>query len=63
MDAENFIQELGGAAKVARALGVPLTTVDSWKRRNKIPAWRIARLAELAIGAGKALPDTTGLQP
>jgi DNA-binding transcriptional regulator YdaS (Cro superfamily) len=35
------IEALGGSRKAADLLGVPLTTVDTWKRKNKIPAWRL----------------------
>ena len=38
-EAAQRIKDLGGTTKVARALGAPVTTVDSW-RHNGIPPWR-----------------------
>ena len=46
------IEALGGPAKAARALGVPLTTVDSWKRKGVIPAWRVSAV-EAALSAAQ----------
>jgi len=47
-----IIAALGGVRAAARALGVPPSTVQSWKRVNAIPHWRQAavdaKLAELS---------------
>lgn len=39
-----LIDELGGTTKTARALGVPVTTVDSWRARGAVPSWRVDAL-------------------
>jgi DNA-binding transcriptional regulator YdaS (Cro superfamily) len=41
MTAAQKIAALGGSASAARKLGVPITTVDTWKRKDSIPAWRL----------------------
>jgi hypothetical protein len=45
------IAALGGSASASRKLGVPITTVDTWKRKDRIPPWRVpaveAALAEM----------------
>lgn len=43
-----FIVDLGGTVAVADALGVPPSTVSSWKTSNSIPHWRMEKLTELA---------------
>lgn len=48
MKAADIIQRLGGDSELARSLGVPLTTVNSWKRANFFPEWRQPKLLELA---------------
>lgn len=57
MSDATIIQALGGPAEISRQIGVPLTTVDSWKRSDRIPHWRRPALAELALAKGLALPD------
>jgi hypothetical protein len=32
------IQKLGGLTKTANALGIPITTVQGWRDRDKIPS-------------------------
>lgn len=55
MKAADIIQILGGDTAVARAIGAPLSTVNSWKRFNFIPEWRQPKLLELANQLDKAL--------
>jgi hypothetical protein len=55
MTAKQIIDSLGGVTAVAKALGVPLTTVSSWGRFNQIPLWRQPKLLELAAANGEAL--------
>lgn len=55
MTVSDIFDELGGAAAIARATGVPLTTVASWKAANFIPDWRQPTIITLAGKAGKKL--------
>lgn len=48
MTAADIIQKLGSDTAVAKAIGAPLSTVNSWKRWNFIPEWRQPKLLELA---------------
>ena len=43
-----IIVTLGGSAKVADALKLPLTTVDAWRRNESVPSWRRGALVALA---------------
>lgn len=40
----DIIEQLGGVRKTAATLGVPPTTVQNWKRQNRVPSWREADL-------------------
>jgi hypothetical protein len=44
-----------GRTELAKALGVPLTTVSSWGRANYIPEWRQPKVLELAAARGLTL--------
>lgn len=50
-----IIEMLDGPASIARDTGIPLTTVDSWKRCGFVPEWRRSPLVELAKARGKPL--------
>lgn len=56
MTVRDFIKSLGGSTQVAAHLGIPMTTVDTWARRNSVPDWRMAKLAELALRKGVSMP-------
>jgi uncharacterized protein YjcR len=58
MTADDIIQSLGGLSAVANQLGVPVTTVSSWKQRDNIPEWRQAKVLELAMAQGVKLATT-----
>ncbi|HEV7436113.1 MAG TPA: hypothetical protein VGO22_14730 [Pseudorhizobium sp.] len=71
--AEFIINELGGLTKTARLLSTdekafPISTVQGWKDRGKIPQEHWLPLIEAAKGDGKAIdlsmfltvPDTAG---
>ena len=60
MTVEQFLESLGGPTKVSQKLGVPFTTVWSWRERNSIPQWRMAKVAELAHSEGKPVPAQIG---
>lgn len=36
----DIIEALGGAKAISKQIGVPLTTVHSWKRAGSVPSWR-----------------------
>lgn len=46
-----MIEALGGSTATARKLQIPVTTVDSWRRKNNIPPWRLSTLVTAVIEA------------
>jgi hypothetical protein len=58
MRVSDIISRFGTASALARELGVPMTTVASWKQNNQIPAWRQPKLLELAAQRGIELATT-----
>ena len=53
--ARQIIMRLGGITAVANELGVPVSTVSSWGRSNRIPEWRQPALMRLALERGVPL--------
>ena len=60
--AKTIIERLGGAVKVARRLGVAISTVRRWSMPiekggtgGRIPQWRWPALIEMAADEGVAL--------
>lgn len=53
--ASDFIEELGGSAKVAEELGLPVNVVSNWKKRGIAWPWR-ARVADLAKRSKVSVP-------
>ena len=53
----DFIERLGGATLVASFIGIPVQTVHSWKRADRIPMWRRPPIREMAQSYGVPLPD------
>jgi hypothetical protein len=58
MTARQIIESLGGTTAVAKAVGAPITTVNSWVRVNQIPSWRQTKLLELATASNVTLATT-----
>ena len=56
MTVKDFLKQLGGAAGVARDLGIPYTTVAQWQQSNRVPNWRMSKVADLALTKGIAVP-------
>src|SRR3546814_12385071 len=48
----DIFDEIGGAAKVARLMNAPVTTVWAWQKSNRIPPARLAHL-RLALTANR----------
>lgn len=51
MDAQaitQIIKDFGGQTATAHALGLHVSTVDSWRRRGSIPYWRMDVLRKAA---------------
>ena len=53
ISAETIVEALGGTAKVADALSLPLSTVSSWKERG-IPSTRWLALVDRARELGRS---------
>jgi hypothetical protein len=58
MTVSTIIDKFGGQSALADALGVPVSTVHSWKRSNYIPHWRQPKIIELALDARIDLAPT-----
>ncbi|MES2781914.1 MAG: YdaS family helix-turn-helix protein [Pseudomonadota bacterium] len=54
--AQDIIEQLGGSAKVAEALGLAPNAVANWRKRD-IPWRERPRIAELARKLSVTLPD------
>lgn len=54
MTISDLVQELGGTADLARALGANLSTVSNWRKRGSIPSEHWAAVVAIAAGRGKA---------
>ena len=48
-EARTIIDDLGGTVAVATALGLPPSTVSSWKSSGRIQKWRKRDLDELRV--------------
>lgn len=48
IDAADIIKAFGGVTKAAKAMGVPITTLYSWKTRGSIPDWRYDAIMKAA---------------
>ena len=44
---EEIVRKHGSASALARKLGVPMTTVASWRQKNRIPRWRLEAIRSL----------------
>lgn len=59
-DAGDVIERLGGIRPASAKLGVPVTTVQGWKNRGRIPANRHAAIVEAAARHGVDLAPAEG---
>jgi hypothetical protein len=50
-----IIAAFGGLGATARRLGVPKSTVASWKKAGKVPSWRLRDVQAAADEDGIAL--------
>jgi hypothetical protein len=55
-----IVKRFGGYTEMARVMSVPISTVHAWKRRGKVPAWRINSIeaALKTINSPKTAMDT-----
>lgn len=58
MTASDIIDQFGGTSKLADHLGVPVSTVDSWKTYNFIPRWRQAQVLDAAHRLNMSISTT-----
>lgn len=40
LEAKVIISKFGGLVEMSRKTGVPVSTIQHWKRTNNIPCWR-----------------------
>lgn len=57
-NADSVIEKFGGIRPLANKLGVPVTTVQGWKKRNSIPEGRWQEIQKLADELNLSLADT-----
>lgn len=53
-DIRSLIDAAGGQHKAARLIGVPVTTIHAWVKKNRVPAWRDDKIAELRAAVSQA---------
>lgn len=53
--AQYVIEKIGGLTKTARALSIPVTTVQGWKERGRVPQEHWTNLIAAAHDEGKKL--------
>ena len=56
INGQAIIEAFGGLTRAARAIGVPVSTVQHWRDRDRIPAWRERDVVEAARVNGIDLP-------
>ncbi|HCP01182.1 MAG TPA: hypothetical protein DIT35_06795, partial [Rhodospirillaceae bacterium] len=55
--AERIIDAFGGIRPMATKLKIPVSTVQGWKQRNRIPAGRMATVRVTAAAAGIVIDE------
>jgi hypothetical protein len=61
--AEHIIETLGGTRKAAALLGLPASTVQSWKTAGVIPPRRQRCVLDMAVAAGIPLKAEDFIPP
>jgi antitoxin MazE len=54
---KRVIDAFGGPVRMARAMGWPISTIDSWKDKDSIPRWRLRDIRSVAQAEKVVLPD------
>lgn len=62
-NADHIIEQFGGIRPLASKLGVPVTTVQGWKKRNSIPETRWQEIKKLAKDLNLDLTDSNDNRP
>lgn len=57
LNIKDLISEFGGLTQMSKILNVPVSTIQSWGNKNKIPAWRIQVVVESARKHNIYLPN------
>lgn len=55
----DILRDLGGVTAVSNEIGIPITTVHSWKRTGFVPRWRVPALVSLAERLGKPITEAS----
>lgn len=54
---KRVIEAFGGLAKMSRATGWPISTIESWKSKDSIPRWRLYDIRNAARANDVTLPE------
>jgi len=57
MRGKPIVEAFGGLSAAARAIGVPVTTVQWWRDRDHVPHWRHEQVQRAADHEGVELPS------
>lgn len=54
-DIRALVAAAGGQHKASRLIGVPVTTIHAWVKKNSVPEWRNDKVRELRIAVAESL--------
>lgn len=57
MKVTDLIADFGGLTQMSKKINVPISTIQSWGRQNKIPTWRISVIIEACKKQGIDISD------
>lgn len=57
MSVTDIIKSFGGLTKMSRMSNIPVSTIQSWEKANKIPSWRVDAVIAIAKLNSITLPE------
>jgi len=57
MSVSEIVKSFGGLTKMSRMANIPVSTIQSWEKTNKIPSWRVDAVIETAKKHSIDLPE------